>query len=87
MVLISRSTAVSSVAVLHYVRKYASYLDVLRFRDTRTSDLALKVCDRHTVWHNTDAGRWVRRWLSCGGCGMSALCCVRSEVDSPIVHC
>lgn len=76
-----------SFPVLPYVREYANYLDAVWFTDMRTSNLALTVCDLHSMVCNTDAGACVKLWLPCGEHSMSVLRDVAWEVDCTFVRC
>lgn len=51
------------------------------------SDPALTVPDRHNVLHGMNSRAWVKRWLHCGGSGLSLSHCVGSEVDCSFVCC
>lgn len=67
------------------MRDYLSYLDASTFTEIRESDCALTIRDHHIVLRYTHMGARVKRWLHCGGCGLSVSRCVPSKVDCPFV--
>lgn len=69
--------------VSRYVREYASYMDASRFTYMCASDPAWTVRDHHNVLPDTDVRASVKRWLHCGGLGMSVSRCVGSKGDFP----
>lgn len=51
------------------------------------TDRAVTVVDCPYVLCNTDSGTWVKRWMHCGGRGMSISRCIGCKVDCPTVSC